>query len=287
MTPCGATSQRSPLRSMGSLGSQSSWPDQSPSERYFRGNSFNCPPTPSPVAFPHLKTGWTGVLNDAGFVAQGATGVGGAFFQQIGQTQSQSAQPVQAVQPSLPGQQQMYWVQMPVMMQPSGTQLPMQAAQPVQLGAASLPVGALQAAVPVPWVASNRVPLVQGEVVQDQAPQNVARGVPEASESQSISSAGRQLLDEALNGPHFDAISQNVGQPISGTVAGPVQTPGSALHGTGNCNPCAWFWKARGCACGVECDYCHVCPEGELKRRKKLKIAEIKSGAREPAHPRT
>jgi hypothetical protein len=54
---------------------------------------------------------------------------------------------------------------------------------------------------------------------------------------------------------------------------------GSALHGTGKCQPCAWFWKAgRGCQDGANCDHCHLCPEGELKARKKAKVAAMRMG---------
>jgi hypothetical protein len=54
---------------------------------------------------------------------------------------------------------------------------------------------------------------------------------------------------------------------------------GSALHGTGRCQPCAWFWKAgRGCQDGAKCDHCHLCPEGELKFRKKAKVAAMRMG---------
>jgi hypothetical protein len=54
---------------------------------------------------------------------------------------------------------------------------------------------------------------------------------------------------------------------------------GSALHGTGKCQPCAWFWKAgRGCQDGAKCDHCHLCPEGELKARKKAKVAAMRMG---------
>lgn len=280
MTPNGVIGQRSPLRSMGSLGSQSSWPDQSPSERYFRGSSFHCPPTPSPVAFPSLKTGWTGALNDAGFIAQGASGSCGAFFQPMGQPQAgQQSDPPAPPAPQGQPQQPVFWVQMPVMMHPAAPPAPAQAAPVMH---AALPASAVPVVGQAPSVSDDRpVPVVQGEVVQPEALGAVAVG-----ESQSISFAGKQLLGEALSGQHFDAISQNVGQPISGTVAGPLQTPGSTSHGTGSCNPCAWYWKPRGCASGVDCDYCHLCPDGELKRRKKLKIAEIKSGVREPAHPR-
>lgn len=45
---------------------------------------------------------------------------------------------------------------------------------------------------------------------------------------------------------------------------------GSALHGTGFCKPCAWFWRPQGCGNGVECRHCHSCPENEIKRRRKV-----------------
>jgi len=54
----------------------------------------------------------------------------------------------------------------------------------------------------------------------------------------------------------------------------PMQTSkGSELHGTGECRPCAWFWKSVGCQNGSACQHCHLCPEGELRARKKAKAA--------------
>ena len=44
---------------------------------------------------------------------------------------------------------------------------------------------------------------------------------------------------------------------------------GSRMHGTGNCRPCAFFWKPAGCNSGNECVHCHLCPDGEKRRRKK------------------
>eukprot|EP00438_Fugacium_kawagutii_P013187 Skav230183 [mRNA] locus=scaffold196:169519:170923:- [translate_table: standard] len=57
---------------------------------------------------------------------------------------------------------------------------------------------------------------------------------------------------------------------------------GSALHGTGHCKPCAWFWKPRGCSNASDCSYCHACPAGALKERKKAKVAAIRAGIIEP-----
>jgi len=54
------------------------------------------------------------------------------------------------------------------------------------------------------------------------------------------------------------------------------ETPGSVFHGEGECSPCAWFWKPQGCLRGAECGYCHLCPEGEVKLRKKAKLAAIR-----------
>jgi len=56
----------------------------------------------------------------------------------------------------------------------------------------------------------------------------------------------------------------------------PSASVGSALHSTGTCKPCAWFWKPESCQWGVECGHCHLCPEGELRRRKKDKQTEMK-----------
>jgi hypothetical protein len=52
---------------------------------------------------------------------------------------------------------------------------------------------------------------------------------------------------------------------------------GADLHGTGRCRPCGWFWKPEGCAHGAECCHCHMCPEGELKARKKAKLAAMRT----------
>ncbi|CAK0822373.1 unnamed protein product [Prorocentrum cordatum] len=60
--------------------------------------------------------------------------------------------------------------------------------------------------------------------------------------------------------------------------------PGSALHGTGACRPCSWFWTAVGCQNRAGCLYCHACPEGAsttYKRQNKLLAARSRRLARE------
>jgi hypothetical protein len=90
-------------------------------------------------------------------------------------------------------------------------------------------------------------------------------------------SAGRQLFGEALDTNTVDGLSADGQIPPS---------KGSSLHGTGRCSPCAWFWKQKGCQNGPGCDYCHLCPEGELKNRKKQKVAQIRQGVIDPSQPK-
>lgn len=62
-------------------------------------------------------------------------------------------------------------------------------------------------------------------------------------------------------------------------VREPEESEGCIEHGTGRCRPCAWYWKEKGCVNGRRCRHCHLCPEFELKNRKKDKIAVMRSNA--------
>lgn len=57
----------------------------------------------------------------------------------------------------------------------------------------------------------------------------------------------------------------------------PEPSRGAADHGTGNCKPCAWFHHAEGCRHGTDCEFCHMCPAGEIKKRKKDKQKILRS----------
>jgi len=59
----------------------------------------------------------------------------------------------------------------------------------------------------------------------------------------------------------------------------PQISAGSALHGTGACKPCAFFWHPKTCANGEDCEFCHLCPEGEKKARQKLKKQSMSEAA--------
>lgn len=80
----------------------------------------------------------------------------------------------------------------------------------------------------------------------------------------------------AGQGDPVPGLSEPVGS--SGLSTGPSVSDGSSLHdGVGSCRPCAWYWKPRGCSVGKACDYCHMCLDGELKKRKKAKVAALRA----------
>jgi len=56
----------------------------------------------------------------------------------------------------------------------------------------------------------------------------------------------------------------------------PLWSLGSKLHGSGQCTPCAWLFKPRGCSLAGACTFCHTCPETEIKIRRKAKDAQLR-----------
>jgi len=65
-----------------------------------------------------------------------------------------------------------------------------------------------------------------------------------------------------------------------------VPAPGNKLwpeheakHFAGKCQPCAYYFKPDSCKWGAKCDFCHLCPEGEIKSRKKEKIRTMRDQA--------
>lgn len=52
------------------------------------------------------------------------------------------------------------------------------------------------------------------------------------------------------------------------------------MHQLGQCVPCNYHWnKKDGCRQGSTCDFCHLCPKGEVKKRKKDKVRELRKAA--------
>mmetsp|Transcript_63546 Transcript_63546/g.98896 ORF Transcript_63546/g.98896 Transcript_63546/m.98896 type:complete len:588 (-) Transcript_63546:110-1873(-) len=64
--------------------------------------------------------------------------------------------------------------------------------------------------------------------------------------------------------------------------SGPSESVGSEKHGTGECRPCAWYWKPGSCSNGKECMHCHLCSDSEIKMRKKAKLQNLRASSKEP-----
>lgn len=79
------------------------------------------------------------------------------------------------------------------------------------------------------------------------------------------------------------ATATAVAAPVVSGLASAAPSKGSQLHGQITedgqpaCQPCAWFHKVTGCQNGANCTRCHLCPEGELKLRKKQKLARLRN----------
>jgi len=58
---------------------------------------------------------------------------------------------------------------------------------------------------------------------------------------------------------------------VPAAAARQLPSAGSALHGGGECKPCA-FLHTKGCENGLNCQFCHICDAGERKRRRQAKV---------------
>merc|ERR1711959_175124 len=78
--------------------------------------------------------------------------------------------------------------------------------------------------------------------------------------------------------PRLLVLSEALPTPQLGLLDFP--TVGSAGHYIGSCKPCAFFYT-KGCGNGTECDFCHLCPPDEKRRRQKEKQAAIREVRRQ------
>eukprot|EP00747_Dinoflagellata_sp_TGD_P157838 gnl/TRDRNA2_/TRDRNA2_177776_c2_seq1.p1 gnl/TRDRNA2_/TRDRNA2_177776_c2~~gnl/TRDRNA2_/TRDRNA2_177776_c2_seq1.p1 ORF type:complete len:240 (-),score=25.80 gnl/TRDRNA2_/TRDRNA2_177776_c2_seq1:531-1250(-) len=143
---------------------------------------------------------------------------------------------------------------------------------------ASVPLGMRAAAdmsaefqvVPMPWLDAKlpAAPLALSRLL------STASNISTSCSDQEVSSDQETKVPDDESGS-----SQSDESAAQGCYAARQQgSVGSALHGTGFCKPCAWLWTPQGCDHGAECHYCHDCPEGEIRRRKKEKIASMRMG---------
>lgn len=97
---------------------------------------------------------------------------------------------------------------------------------------------------------------------------------PEMASEQAVAN----LVDES-DGEQGDTQQAEVASSSPASTNQDLPSRGSVLHGSGSCQPCAWFWKPSGCHNSKECRHCHLCPEGEIKARKKKKMVDMRTGA--------
>jgi hypothetical protein len=79
-------------------------------------------------------------------------------------------------------------------------------------------------------------------------------------------------VDSTSEVPEADEISD-----VDSEALGDAPSVGSRFHASGTCRPCAWFWKHQGCSNGRQCRHCHLCPQGEIKRRRKTKFVAMRN----------
>jgi hypothetical protein len=50
-----------------------------------------------------------------------------------------------------------------------------------------------------------------------------------------------------------------------------------AAHIRGDCKPCIYFFKKQdSCRWGGDCEFCHLCPEGSVERKRKQKVQALR-----------
>lgn len=94
---------------------------------------------------------------------------------------------------------------------------------------------------------------------------------------------GLTLPAQAPRVPDLSKLPQLLSDPLTFvSSAHELLSIGSVFHNTGNCKPCAWFWKPLGCENSHECQHCHLCPEGAIRTRKKA-IKSLRAEAKTSA----
>jgi len=106
---------------------------------------------------------------------------------------------------------------------------------------------------------------------------------------QSCSFDESQLLPSSSTFIHFDMLGSSLMDgrtSIESTQAVPAQqcpawdsppTEMELKHFRGECSPCAYFFKWDSCRWGAQCEFCHLCPKGEIKSRKKEKVKALRA----------
>jgi len=87
----------------------------------------------------------------------------------------------------------------------------------------------------------------------------------------------RSHCENSDRGADFAAEGFAEPEPEHEPLREPHRSEGSEGHETASCRPCAWFWRPQGCSNREGCRHCHLCPEGEVKRRRKANRASVRA----------
>jgi hypothetical protein len=130
-----------------------------------------------------------------------------------------------------------------------------------------------------------------------QAPSPALLVVPPQALLQQPSAGGRHAFmpapvprprddDDDLDNFDFDACVDFPVEAVDAAAAAPIgdfPSVGSAGHAAGTCQPCM-FLHADGCRQDTNCNFCHLCPAGEQKRRRWKKLHDQKKRRRQQLH---
>lgn len=97
-----------------------------------------------------------------------------------------------------------------------------------------------------------------------------------------VTECSRSLFGDFIEDPRMDCfqnLKENGGgnwcdEESEGEAIYPSK--GSKLHNSGDCRPCAFLHKPRGCTEGYECEFCHSCDKNDYVSRKKLRAKKGK-----------
>jgi len=71
--------------------------------------------------------------------------------------------------------------------------------------------------------------------------------------------------------PSLDASNDRDSKLSTFQTAPQLPSIGSGSHDHGLCRPCGFLHHKGGCAAGVTCSFCHLCPPGTIERQRQMK----------------
>mmetsp|Transcript_15088 Transcript_15088/g.33189 ORF Transcript_15088/g.33189 Transcript_15088/m.33189 type:complete len:222 (-) Transcript_15088:175-840(-) len=92
----------------------------------------------------------------------------------------------------------------------------------------------------------------------------------DSSDCSTADTAERVALTPPPEFARSVSIEENIIQEMAAAATGTALNVGSAGHHLGLCKPCA-FVNTKGCASGMQCQFCHLCQPGTKKLRQKEK----------------